>query len=435
MQRACHVFDGCHGFVVKCLFQYTQLPKWRLAVRPTAPFLTLENLEMKKTLVALAALASVSAFAQSSVTITGFVDRGLLITNNTANSTSSAKSIASNSGTTRLEFAGTEDLGGGLKAGFFVETDWNTLGGTTTTANNANSPQTGSFANSESYFKVETSAGTLKLGAPNNDTFVTAMAVQPAFSTGVGSLYSSNFSIHNGAGTGNTAGTGGQLTWVADSAKGAGARSIRQDHTIKFNTVSYNGLVAGIAIAPKNSYTKADGTAATAGNAGATDLSLRYTQGALDLAYSHMAYKVGSDLVAAATAPTTNPYTDVQTNLAGQTLTNQIFGGSYTLGAAKLFAGTGSSKSTDGLAVNSSSRNVGIQYNMGQIDLMAQYAKVDDKRSADFDRTLTGLGANYNFSKQTYAYFRYDSINYDKNHAASAGSEQKRTAVGFAYKF
>jgi hypothetical protein len=27
MQRVCHVFDSCHGFVVKCLFQYTQLPE------------------------------------------------------------------------------------------------------------------------------------------------------------------------------------------------------------------------------------------------------------------------------------------------------------------------------------------------------------------------------------------------------------------------
>jgi predicted porin len=382
-------------------------------------------------------LTAVSAFAQSSVQITGFVDRGLLITDNTK-TTEKTKAIAGNSGTTRLEFRGTEDLGGGQSAGFFVETDWNTLGGTTPTANNAASPQTGSFANSESFLSfTNAKVGTLKVGAPNSDTFITSQAIQPAFSTGVGSLYSSNFSLHNGAGTGNTAGTGGQLTWVDQNAQGAGARHIRADNTIKFNTVSFNGLVAGLSVIPKNAYstTSAAGATTVAGNAGATEYSLRYTNGPLDLAYSNVAFKVDTTATATASAPVVNPYTNVNTNLAGQTLTDTLLGGSYTLGTVKLFAGAGTSKSQNGTTVNSSSTNFGIQYTMANIDLMAQVAKVDDKTTGNFDRSLTGLGANYNFSKQTYAYVRYDSINYDKAHAASKGSEQTRTALGFAYKF
>jgi predicted porin len=393
---------------------------------------------MKKTLVAIAALTAVSAFAQSSVQITGFVDRGLVITDNTKTS-EKTKALASNSGTTRLEFRGTDDLGGGKSAGFFVETDWNTLGGTAPTANNSASPQTGSFANSESFLSfTDAKVGTLKLGAPNSDTFITSQAIQPAFSTGVGSLYSSNFSLHNGAGTGNTTGTGGQLTWVDQNNQGAGARHIRADNTVKFNTVSFNGLVAGLSVVPKNAYssTAANGTTVTqGGNAGATEYSLRYTNGPLDLAYSNVAFKVDTTATTVATAPTTNPYSNVTTNLAGQTLTDTILGGSYTLGTVKLFAGAGTSKSQNGTTVNSSSTNLGVQYTMANIDLMAQVAKVDDKTTGNYDRSLTGVGANYNFSKQTYAYFRYDSINYDKAHTATKGSEQTRTALGLAHRF
>ena len=66
---------------------------------------------------------------------------------------------------------------------------------------------------------------------------------------------------------------------------------------------------------------------------------------------------------------------------------------------------------------------------------MAQYVKVNDKSAANVDRTLTGLGADYNFSKTTRAYFRYDNINYASNVAAFNGSKQTRTAVGVSKAF
>jgi len=56
---------------------------------------------MKKTLVALAALAATSAFAQSSVSITGYFDRGYIRTDN-SNNAKDAKGIGSNAGTTAI---------------------------------------------------------------------------------------------------------------------------------------------------------------------------------------------------------------------------------------------------------------------------------------------------------------------------------------------
>ncbi len=86
---------------------------------------------MKKTLIALAALASTAAFAQSSVTISGRIDLGhanLKTTNTTGGVTTSTVKNAQLAGdeqgrtTSRLTFSGVEDLGGGLKASFNYET-------------------------------------------------------------------------------------------------------------------------------------------------------------------------------------------------------------------------------------------------------------------------------------------------------------------------
>jgi predicted porin len=88
---------------------------------------------MKKVLVAMAVLAATSAFAQSSVTLYGRLDLGLVnskTVNNTGavgavDVTSKKSSIAGNENgrtTSRLGVRGTEDLGGGLIAGFNIET-------------------------------------------------------------------------------------------------------------------------------------------------------------------------------------------------------------------------------------------------------------------------------------------------------------------------
>ena len=91
---------------------------------------------MKKTLVALAALAAVSAFAQSSVTLYGRVDTGLF-SSSTLNGAigatpgSKIRQTGIDNGSTvgltgsRWGMRGSEDLGGGLKANFKLENRFN----------------------------------------------------------------------------------------------------------------------------------------------------------------------------------------------------------------------------------------------------------------------------------------------------------------------
>jgi len=92
---------------------------------------------MKKTLIALAAVAATgAAFAQSSVTLYGVADLGLAKTNKAGLGYGNDKLQASanntlNNGSSRLGVRGVEDLGGGLKASFNFEQGINGATGAT----------------------------------------------------------------------------------------------------------------------------------------------------------------------------------------------------------------------------------------------------------------------------------------------------------------
>lgn len=78
---------------------------------------------MKKSLIALAVLAaSGAAMAQSSVTLFGIVDVGVGYVDNATPAGGNKWGLGtSGNATSRIGFRGVEDLGGGLKAGFWLE--------------------------------------------------------------------------------------------------------------------------------------------------------------------------------------------------------------------------------------------------------------------------------------------------------------------------
>ena len=88
---------------------------------------------MKRSLIALAALAVVSAAsAQSSVTLYGVADVSVAYTsNNGTNTTAASASGLLNNGNSRLGVKGVEDIGGGLKASFNFEQGINLASGAT----------------------------------------------------------------------------------------------------------------------------------------------------------------------------------------------------------------------------------------------------------------------------------------------------------------
>jgi predicted porin len=394
---------------------------------------------MKKTLVALAALAAVGAYAQTTVVIDGYFDRGYLSTNNNDN-TKDLTTVASNAGTTTVGIKVRENLGGGLSVGGSVNTDWADLGGATQ-ANAVANAQGSGFANSQSFLDVTGNFGVIRLGAPNNFTLTNATAVAtPAFSTAIGSSYSSSFSIANGINTG-TSGFGGTANLATTSATAAatGARAIRIANTVQYSSPSFNGLTAHIGITPQNNNLAS--TTSAGNTVGVTEYALRYTAGPIDAMYTSIKYEVGSNgttqtkltastgTAAAASLATNN------TLAANLKSTQNLLGATYqVMPALKLHAGIGTFTSSDD-ANKGKSTSLGATYTMGAWDILGQMASVDDTSTTDGDRKMTGLGVNYNFSKTARAYVRYDSIKYAYNQTAFAGNELTRTAVGVSKSF
>jgi len=432
---------------------------------------------MKKSLVALAALSATAAMAQ--VTLDGYMDRAYTNISNTL-STKNAKVIGSQAGTTTFGIKVNENLSSDLSAGVWISTDWNDVGGatqdnntygalaqgsaTTATAAIASSLATttvlnpvgastqaitnlGAFANSQNFLRLTSkSMGELRLGTPNNFTLTNATAVaSPLFSTGIGSAYSSNFSIANGYGTGTLGGGGivasSKPAATAYAVSNAGARAIRNPNTIQYQSPNMNGFVVGYGKTLKNANSDVSTSiVSTVDTVGVTEYMLRYTNGPIDAMYTSIQYD------------TTGMGTDGQnqtgynwgTKATGHQNTQNLLAATYTvMPSLKLHAGVGKFSSSTSYWQGKSTQ-YGATYTVGQWDFMAQVAKVDDtstttstntNATSNMDRKMTGLGVNYNLSKTTRAYLRYDDINYYSNGTASAGTAQKRTAIGMSVAF
>jgi predicted porin len=136
---------------------------------------------MKKSLIALAALAAVSgaAQAQSSVSVYGIIDSGYLSTQSdgvrvasnaqVANNTEAKGISSSASASSRLGFRGVEDLGGGLKAEFVIETGVN-----------ATSSTISAFNNRQSFVGVNGGFGGLRVGTQYTQHHTLAAALSPS---------------------------------------------------------------------------------------------------------------------------------------------------------------------------------------------------------------------------------------------------------------
>jgi predicted porin len=145
---------------------------------------------MKKSLLALAALTAFTgvASAQSSVTLFGIIDASL---RNVKESSGSLKSLSTDGmGSSRLGLRGTEDIGGGLRAGFWLEGSVNVdVGGGQKTA--ATGP-VGSSAGGQDWQRRATVSllggfGEIRLGRDYTPDFWNHTVFDPFGTNGVGS--------------------------------------------------------------------------------------------------------------------------------------------------------------------------------------------------------------------------------------------------------
>jgi predicted porin len=381
---------------------------------------------MKKSLIALAALAATGAFAQSSVQIDGVMDAGYQAIDYKGTKVNGFNGNGST--TSQVNFRGVSDLGGGLKADFRVETDWNTVSnaantgaasaiatGTGSTAANAQKNNTAaSFGNGEIRTGLAGGFGKVQFGAINNNTLIANLTGQP-FGTAIGSG-------HGAIIRSNYAGT-----------------AVRSDNSFQYVSPNFSGF--DVAYLQANKQTKANNGATASTSTGLIAQQSQFSSalGAYDL----MGTKEAS--VSYANGPLAARFTNLKEDTqqvggsTGTVFTTNTLGVNYALGAAKVFLWNQSIKADDN-SVKTAGTTVSATYTMGATVLMAQAGSIKSSAGATngLSSKMTSIGADYNLSKTTALYGRYESIKDDAKLIAAAatvdGTSNTRTRLGLGIR-
>jgi predicted porin len=333
---------------------------------------------MKKSLLVLAALTAFAgvASAQSSVTAFGIVD---LAARNVKNGNAgSIKSLSPNGqATSRLGFRGVEDLGGGLRAGFWLESEVAPdTGGAGSTVAGVNV-----FWARRATVSLIGSFGEIRLGRDLNVSYTSLGAFDPFGYVGVAS-------IANVRGT--FLGLGGATTGV------------RTSNTITYYLPAMGGLYGGLMV-----------------GAGEGGTGNKYIGGRLG-------YAAGPLNVSAASAKT------YKTGTMIDDLTTMNFGASFNLGFATI---GGAYEKSEYSTQDNKLTTVYTTVPMGPGVFKAQYTKSSGTgpvgRADAYDATQFGIGYVYSMSKRTSLYTNYGSINNGgTGTSATVGSGATYTATG-----
>lgn len=350
---------------------------------------------MKKTLLALAAIAASSAaFAQSSVSLYGVVDASLESVK--GSDTTVSRVSSDNLATSRLGFKGTEDLGGGLKAKFVLETDLKS--------------DTGAQGNSARFFERAAWAG---------------------LAGGFGELRLGRIDSSIGLLAGNTSLLGAQGyddLRIADTF--ASNKYRRLDNAVTYLLPT---LVKGLSAQVQ--YSTAAGTSSTAG-AEAYGVDTGKTWG-FNVAYA-------ADGIVAGLG-----YVNGKTNAAGSTKdTGALVYAGYDFSVAKL---TGYYNMDKGTAVGEDEirRLVGVRLDVPvskEFAVQASVAKVKNTtlttRGDDDNATIVALKGVYSLSKRTAVYGLFTNVNNSDaanlgvaSYANTAGNTARGLAVGVSHQF
>jgi len=401
----------------------------------------LESLMMKKTLVALAAAAATGAFAQ--VSITGNIDLGVRSVGSQTSTSQKTSIEKNNSSTSTMEFKGSEDLGGGLKAGFLLQ--WTITPEAAGTENGTAQPTTGTgntqyFTgapfNSEQYISLSGDFGTVKVGEPNAAAYRAQFVTQPlgtAFGSGYGS---SSFSR-----MGYAAGYG--LSSYMGNSPGAGTtqRVIRMQRTAQYETPTFAGLSGMV----EYSYGNDNSTTITANTPSFMGVLVNYTNGPLNLVVAQNNYKNGNQGVAG----NASGFTVTSNALAaGQEVVYQVLGANYNMGQHTFYTGMTNVRASNATE-DTQSWNIAYKFALNSnVDIMANMvSKSSSLPSGNYinlangaqqtlwnqNQKMAGLGIDYRLSKRTNLYARYENV--DVNTDNTATGETITTAFGIRHQF
>jgi predicted porin len=317
---------------------------------------------MKKILLAsaIASLFSVTAHAQSSVTLYGIIDEGVQFNSNARNTVNGANvggrqvALDSTSGLngSRWGLKGAEDLGGGLKAIFTLESGVN--------LNNGAFGQGSTPFGRQAFVGLSsTQFGTLTLGR-QYDEVVTF--VQPVTSTGY--LGGSNLISHPGD---------------LDNLN----NTLRTNNTIKYATPSFNGLTAGVELS-------LGGQAGNVSGGGGYSAGVAYANGPITLGAAYNYFKNPTGTTAG-----TGLFTD---NVSGSTSLSGALNSAYASATSYQVAAAGGTYAIGPALIGLSYSNTKYQSIISLNGSSATFNDVEAGLKWNFTPTLYA-GVAYNYTK------------------------------------
>ncbi len=346
---------------------------------------------MQKTLIALALLAATgAASAQSSVTVYGKIDLGLVIDSGA----SAGKSVRLSSGVTggsRLGFKGSEDLGDGYKAAFQLETGFCADSAAPVVSAGASVPNfcTGSnqFMGRQAHGDLSGAFGTLAGGRQYSLGYLNLTTIDP-FGTGYA----------------------GQVNNIVDAA------GVRLNNAVHYTTPAVAGFTASGEVA----------LGETTGNWKAGRVLGAAVNYAAGPAYAGFSFY---DLA--------NP------NGSGAARRDYLLGGTYDFGVVKAHAlvQKADGDPTGAIRLDTLDLMAGVSVPVAGGSLLASYARHDDRGALNRDANQIGAAYNYPLSKRTSVYTAFARIvnengaTFHVGNATETGTGNKAFNLGVVHNF
>lgn len=352
---------------------------------------------MKKTLVAVAALAASAAFAQSSVTLYGVAD-AYFGSEKIDGVTSQTVVNSGGLSQSRIGLSVKEDLGAGLSAFAIIE------------GNVALDQGAGATANRKSIVGLSGGFGAVSLGQQQTP-------MQDVLENVIDAQGNSAFSTVNASAAGNV--------------EASGATLFTYPNSVRYDSPNFDGFSGAVQIGLGENKDQAFGTPNGTNSADrGVSLNVKYENGPLGVVFAYQNDKATTDAVIPPAPPT--PAQKLDTKITA-------LGGYYDFGVAKLNLGyvNGKLTVTDLAAATSVSGkgrtiNVGVTVPVDAFTFVGQYsqAKINDVAGNSKSFALEG---RYALSKRTTAYAGYN--NTKENIGGGADTKTNRFGVGVRHVF
>lgn len=330
---------------------------------------------MKKTILAAAAFAALSAVALPSmaeVSIYGVADVGVRNVSTGGVSTTTVSNGANMA--SRLGFKGTEDLGGGLKASFALEGGFNMDSGA--------SAKAGVQFDRRSTLSLNGEFGEVRLGRDLTPTYLAVGSFDPFVDAGVGAL-----------------------TTMVDAPGAGAAVQVRANNMAQYISPTFSGLTGTVGYST-------DEAAAPSKYLGAR---LVYSNGPLSA-------QVGYGVAGAGIS-------------ADGDFSQASVGASYDLGMVKLM-GVAVAASND--VDKTTTYQLGLQAPVGKGQVRASYAR-SDVNVVDKDSSRFAVGYVHSMSTRTALYTTASYLSNDsaakRGGAAADGANVRNLEVGLRHSF